>query len=501
MKKIMANSAAALVAQIVSVICGLVLPRLILESFGSEINGLTQSIKQFLGVISFLDLGVGQVMRSALYRPLAKKDDKQLSCVMCSGRKFYKRLACILMGYVLVLMVVYPMLAEVEFGWLYVATLILAMAISSFAQYYFGIANEQLLQADQRGYVVFLLQIVGNILNVVASVWAIRAGASIQVVKTVTALVFLLRPIGVWLYVRRHYHVDRKVQYAADPITQKKDGMAQHISAVVLDGTDTIVLTFLSTLTNVSIYSVYYMVIASIQGLYQSTTAGIQSAAGLLWAQRDTEGINRMFMRVEMLLHAAVTFVFSCTAVLIVPFVRVYTNGLTDAEYVQPVFAALLVLAYGIRSLRTPYNIWILAAGHYRQTRKCHILAASINVVVSIVAVSRWGLIGVAIGTLVAMVYQTLWMAWYSTKTLLKRPAGSVAKRFLIDALMAVLICLLTRGISLMNLDYLSWCWMAVKVALVSMMVICGVLCLFYRKDVRQIIEPWLRGSKMGSRL
>ena len=140
----MANSAAALVAQIVSVICGLVLPRLILESFGSEINGLTQSIKQFLGVISFLDLGVGQVMRSALYRPLAKKDDKQLSCVMCSGRKFYKRLACILMGYVLVLMVVYPMLAEVGFGWLYVATLILAMAISSFAQYYFGIANEQL---------------------------------------------------------------------------------------------------------------------------------------------------------------------------------------------------------------------------------------------------------------------------------------------------------------------------------------------------------------------
>ena len=489
MKKIMANSTAALMAQIVSVICGLILPRLILESVGSEINGLTQSIKSFLGVISFLDLGVGQVMRSSLYHPLAKGDEMQLSCVMRSGRRFYRQLAYILAGYVLILVCVYPVVAKTEFGWLYTAVLILVMAISSFAEYYFGIANEQLLQADQRGYVVFLLQIVGNILNVAASVWAIHAGASIQIVKLVTAVVFVLRPVLVWLYVGYHYRIDRRVRYETEPITQKMDGVVQHISAVVLDGTDTIVLTLLSTLTNVSIYSVYYMVIASIQGLYQSITAGIHSAAGILWAKQDREKIKSMFERVEMLLHVAVVFVFSCTAVLIVPFVRVYTNGLTDAEYVQPVFATVLVIAYGIRSLRTPYNIWILAAGHYRQTRQCHIVAAVINVVVSVLAVARWGLIGVAVGTLVAMVYQTLWMALYCSRQLVRQPSWKLLKVLMADALMAAVICGIGSLFDLYVQDYLQWIVLATKVAGVAFGVVALGAMLFYWKQIVQLLR------------
>ena len=84
----MMNTITSLISQLVMVVYGFVLPRLILEQFGSEVNGLTQSIKQFLSVISFLDLGVGQVIRSSLYRPLAKKDWTQISAVMASGRKF-----------------------------------------------------------------------------------------------------------------------------------------------------------------------------------------------------------------------------------------------------------------------------------------------------------------------------------------------------------------------------------------------------------------------------
>lgn len=495
-KKMMRNTVTSLAAQLVAIIYGFVLPRLILEQFGSEVNGLTQSIRQFLGVINFLDLGVGQVVRSALYRPLGEQNNEQISSVMASGGRFYRRLAWALAGYVVVLMCIYPYLAGQKFGWLYTAALIASMAISSFAQYYFGIINEQLIHADQRGYLIYSLQILSNLLNAAVCVAMIRFGCSIHAVKLTTSLVFLIKPLAIQLYIRRHYAIDRKIRYSGEPIRQKWNGIAQHISAVVLDGTDTIVLTLFSTLSNVSVYSVYFMVISSIQSFYQAATAGIHSAAGALWAKGDTTAQNRMFSAVELALHSVTVFLFCCTGLLIVPFVRVYTHGLTDAQYIQPLFAALLTIAYGIRCLRTPYNIWILAAGHFRQTQRCHITAAALNLAISVFAVSRWGLVGVAVGTLAAMVYQTGWMAWYNTKALLRRPAGRVAKRFAVDILTAGAICLLAGGIRLEQITYLGWVIMAIQVALIALGVLALSAALFYREEAADILRNVCRRAK-----
>lgn len=488
-KKMMINTVASLLAQLVAVIYGFVLPRLILEQYGSEVNGLTQSIKQFLGVISFLDLGVGQVVRSALYRPLSNCDNMLLSQVMASGGKFYKKLAYALAGYAAILSLSYPLLVVNKFGWTYTASLIAISALGSFCQYYFGITNEQLLHADQRSYVIFLLQIGSNLLNTALCVWIIHAGGSIHAIKMVTALVYLIRPTVTCLYVDRYYRIDRKAQYDKEPVAQKWNGIAQHISAVVLDGTDTIVLTLFSTLSNVSVYSVYYMVIGSIQQFYQAATSSIHAAAGSLWATGDLPRANRLFETVEIILHTVTVFLFCCTGLLLVPFVQVYTNGLTDADYIRPLFAAVLVLAYGIRCLRTPYNIWILAAGHYKQTQKCHIIAAVLNLTISILALSQWGLLGVAVGTLCAMLYQTIWMAWYSTRHLLKRSFRSVAKQFCVDILTALLTFFLCSRFALGQLSYLSWFWLAVKTGCVAAAVSAAMVFVFSRRLILNLLH------------
>ena len=96
-KKLLAkNTMASLLAQVTVLVCGFILPRFFLQSFGSEVNGMVNSIAQFLGVISFLELGVGAVVESALYKPLAEKNNEEISKVMASANKFFQRLAQIL---------------------------------------------------------------------------------------------------------------------------------------------------------------------------------------------------------------------------------------------------------------------------------------------------------------------------------------------------------------------------------------------------------------------
>lgn len=487
MKKILSNGLTAVLSQLVTIIYGFVLPRLILEQYGSEVNGLTQSIKQFLGVISFLDMGVGQVVRSALYKPLSQRDHQQISRIMVSGRRYYRLIAYILLGYVALLVAFYPILVKQNYGWLYTASMIGVMAISSFAQYYFGIINEQLLHADQKSYIIYLVQIFANVVNLVVCIWMIHMGASIHAVKLMTSLVFVVKPLIYSAYIQRRYQIDNRITYTEEPIRQKWSGITQHLSAVVLDGTDNIVLTFFSTLSNVSIYSVYYMIIGSIQGFYYSATAGIQSAAGAVWARQDHAGINRMFSAVEFGLHTVTVFLFCCTGILVVPFVQVYTNGLSDANYIQPVFALLMVLAYGIRSLRTPYNIWILAAGHFKQTQRCHIMAVILNLTISVFAVSRWGLVGIAVGTLVAMCYQTTWMAVYTARNLVKCTFGHILKQCIADITITFAICFATSWITLQEVSYLGWFVMAAQTGVIALVVTAVISFLFYPKVFRNV--------------
>ena len=115
-RKLLYNTISSFVFQITTIICGFILPRLILSNFGTEINGLVNSITQFLGLISFLELGVGAVVQSSLYKPLADKDEDSVSKIIASADKFFKKLGFILFIYVIILVIFYPIFVNQNFG-------------------------------------------------------------------------------------------------------------------------------------------------------------------------------------------------------------------------------------------------------------------------------------------------------------------------------------------------------------------------------------------------
>lgn len=343
------------------------------------------------------------------------------------------------------------------------------------------------VKADQRGYIQYNAQTVTVVLNTAVCAVMISMNGTIQMVKLATSLIYLARPLALHFYVKRHYQIDWKIKYTEEPIKQKWNGVAQHIAAVVLDGTDTIVLTVFSTLSNVSIYSVYFLVIKGVKTLFLSMTNGVQALIGELWAKQELEKLKGFFAWVEWVIHTGTTYVFSCTAALIVPFVQVYTFGINDANYIQPAFAVLLTLANAMHCLRLPYNIMVLAAGHYRQTQKNYIVAAILNILVSILTVKVWGLIGVAIGTLVAMTYQTMWLAVYDSRHFIFWSLKNVTKQFAIDTLSAALIIVFGSRMSLKEPSYINWIFMAVNVAVMALVVVVGMNLMFYKNRVKQL--------------
>ena len=495
-KKLTLNTVTSAALEIVTIICGFILPRLILSAFGSETNGLVNSITHFLGFISFLNLGVGAVMQSAFYKPLAEKDNAGVSKVFVSGQKFFTKIGWILAFYVATLAAVYPLIGNGSFDYFDVALLVVAMSVNMFAQYFFGLADRLLLTADQKGYIQYTANIIALILNTAACAVLIMAGASIQIVKLTTSVIFLLQPLVLHLYVNRHYELNRRIKYEGEPIRQKWNGVAQHVAAVVWENTDVAVLTLCADYYSVSVYSVYYMVIGKIKNLVYSMSYGVMALLGEQWAKKETVRLKNTFARYEWTTGFVTSFTFGCTMMLVTPFIMVYTKGINDAEYLQNTFAILLTSAMIAYCIGLPYKSIIKAAGEYKKTQHIYIIAAALNVAVSVASVFAWGLIGVAIGTLVSMAYQTTAMAVFNHKYLVKGTLGLFVKQMSVDILTVALIYLSTFWIKLTVVSYLGWLLMAVEVAAIAFTVTAIVNIVFYSKHVFDLFGRILKKKR-----
>lgn len=492
-KKLYFNTATALLNQIVVLICGFILPRYILAYFGSAVNGLVTSMTRFLSVISFLELGIGPVIQSNLYKPLADNATDMISKIVVSAERFYRRIAYIFLAYIGVLMVIFPSINK-NYDFWFTATLLLIISISTFAQYYFGITYQVFLNADQKIYVHTIVQIITTILNTIICVLLMKLGGGIHVVKLVSTIVFVARPIIQNVYVKRHYNINHKITYTEEPIKQKWNGFAQHLAAVVCGEIDVVLLTFFSTYQSVSVYSVYLLVVSGINKLVMTAVSGLESFWGNMLAKKEYGLLNKTFEAVEALMHAGVTFLFVMTAILIAPFVSVYTKGIEDAAvYDLPLFGVLLAFAYGVQCLRVPYFRIIKAAGHYKETQNGAFISMFLNIIVSSALIFKFQLVGVAIGTLAAMLFHTIYFAWYLRKNIINRPFCHFVKHMVNDIMAGVLGFIATSWLTMSSVTYGAWILYAVTAAVIVGVITLLLNFLVYRNEFIYLLKKVLK--------
>ena len=185
---------------------------------------------------------------------------------------------------------------------------------------------------------------------------------------------------------------------------------------------------------------VYYLIAHGIRQIIVSLNTGVKAMLGNMLAKKETETLDKTFHTVEFVLHTVVTLLFGITGILIIPFVEIYTENFTDANYIRPAFASLMVMGQAAYCLRIPYEMMVQAAGHYKQTQKSSIIEAILNIVTAVVLVLSLGMEGVAISSIVAMGYRTVYLALYMKNNILNRSIKHFLKHIFVDA---VCICLL----------------------------------------------------------
>lgn len=453
-----ANIAVSVIYQITAAVCSLILPRYILLSFGSDVNGILQAISQLLNYTVIMECGFGGLIMATFYKPLAVGDKKAVSDIFNYSKRFFNKLSYVYIGLVLVLAVSAKGIIRTNYDFAYVSALTLILGISYYFTYYFALTHRLLIRADQKIRILQAIQSVTLILNTVICVAAIRLGFGIHTVKAVSAIVFLLNPVVFRLYVRRHYSITDKMYDERRAFPRKRDGMIHQIAYFIHMNTDIVLVSIACGTKEVSVYSVYNSIIYAVESFFTTISDSISAAVGNLIAKGESAALKTSFEFYRIVNTAAATFVCVAEAALVIPFVTIYTKGVTDAVYVRPAFAYMMIAAQWFFCMRIPYNNIISAAGHYRQTKNGAYMEVILNMAISLLLLPRFGICGVAFGTMIAMAARTVYMAWYLSHNLLNRKLALFIKDAALNIIFGiVLVWLIGKTITISADNLFVW--------------------------------------------
>lgn len=499
-KKAIYNIFSTLLFQIALITYGFVVPKLVISNYGSDVNGLISSITKFLSYIVLIESGFAPVVKYALYKPIAKNDKNTILQILKASERFFRKVSYIFIGYIIILLFVYPLIVNNQFDYLFTASLILIIAACTFCEYYFGLTYSVYLQATQNGYIVSIIQFLLYTVSIIVLIFLAKINCSVHVFKIVSCMFFIFKPIILNIYVKKKFKINYKDVDKSFELKQKWDGLIQHIAYVIHTNTDIALLTIFSTLKEVSVYAVYSLVVTGLKNALNAFAGSVDSTFGDMYARGEHDNLNKKFAMYEICYFSIITIVFVSTMLLITPFVSVYTSGIDDANYIRYTFGYLIVISEFIWAIRNPYKNIVLAVGHFRETNRGAIIECVSNILVSIILVINFGIVGVVIGTIVAMTFRTIDLIYHTNKYILKRKMMPNVKKILLIAIETLLICFVCKYIPFVSYtNYFNWAINGCITFIVSSIIVFTINYLFYKNDFKiffDIIKNFLKRKK-----
>lgn len=419
-KRYFLNTFTAFLLQLVTMVSGFILPRVMLVNYGSEINGLTSSINQFITYFNLAQAGIAGASLYAFYKPIADKDQESVNGVMSATDKYYKRSGLFFVVFTLAFAIIYPFIVKIDLKYYEIFFLVLVLSFSSILTYLIIGKYRAFLSANQQTYILSLANLITVILNtIIVSVLAYLK-ISVVLVRLAGGLASLISVAFVYFYVKTQYKwlsIKSRPNYEA--LSKRGYVMYLEILGAVQGGWPLIVATliFSKDLSQVSILSVYNMVLGGIAGIFSIFTTGTQAAFGDLIVRNDTKRLQETYKEFETGFYLLITWAYACTLILLMSFIQLYTKSLDDAEiYIRPWLAVLLVINGLFNHLKTPQGMMVMAAGMYKETRYQVTIQAAIGLVFSTLFGLFWGLEGVVGGMILGHLYRTIDLLFYVPK-------------------------------------------------------------------------------------
>ena len=458
------NFYANLLLQITTVVSGFVLPPLIILHYGSAANGMLASAKQLIAYLDILEAGIGASSIALLYKPLFEKDTFRRNQILATTHRFYRRVGLAFFAFLIVLALAYSYLIRQQIPYTETFFVILFLGMVNVLDFLTIATYRVLLTADNKTAVISSVQAVITLLNVLVCWQLIQhdtGNTGLIDLQIAYFSVSLLRFLCIYLYTKKKYpdlsiHSSHAVSLSEIP--QKRDLFIIKSASLITYIMPIILISAFCSLKDASVYAVYFLIFNAIKLLLHTLSNGTSGIFGKTLADSSNKKrINIIFDKYESMYFSAAGFLYSCAAILALPFLSIYTHKMTDANYYQPALIWLFV-AIGLGELRIPADLLCTAAGKFKACRDRGIIEVLINITSSLILLRFYGFYGIILGSLLSLFYSTVSVIAYANNHVLNRPQFQSITKFILITLPIFTAYYLQKAIAISSqINYLDW--------------------------------------------
>lgn len=473
-QKFALNSVTSMISQIVVMVAGMITPRLMISAYGSEINGLVSSLNQFISYITLVEAGIGGAAIYSLYKPLTEEDRGKISSIVVAARNSYRQAGYLFSCGILALAVIYGLLSASEtlsFSTIFVLTLLLG--VNGCTDFFFVSGDRVLLNADQRNYVISIVGIVNTVLRTLIICLLAIGKVDVVLLYACVTVTAVIKVALISLYSQKNYpYIDKTAVPDKSSMNKRWDVIYQQILGMIQAGAPTVLATVLLNLVTVSVYSVYNMVITGINGVLGVFISGLPAGFGDLIARGEKANLKKTVGEFEVAYYYILSVTYGLTFVLMMPFVSIYTAGLTDANYIYPALGFVIVLNGLLYNIKTPQSMLIISAGMYKETR-WRVTAQGLIIIVAGVALGlKWGMVGIMIASCLSNLYRTVDLLFFTPKYITQASVGKTVLRMLAVFVNIALIALPSFILDYSVESFGDWVVLAVVYGVYSIIIV-----------------------------
>ncbi|MBR0303061.1 MAG: sugar isomerase [Clostridia bacterium] len=406
------------------------------------------SINSLVSYLALLEAGVGTATIQALYGPIARSEKNKINGILSATNRFYNRTGLIYAVIIIALASFYPLVVPSALPYLLQTAIIILVGAGGVLGYLFQAKFKLLLQAEGKQYVITNITTIIHVATSVGKLVFISVGLTVIWLQVFQFALVLVQIICYYSYIHKHYKwIDLKVSPDEKAISQKNSVLVHQISEMVFNHVDVVLLTvIIRDLKVVSVYVLYNTFVDMISTLIGNVNNGFIFRLGQLY-NTDEERHKKVFDTYETFYMAFSFALYAVTYMFLHPFMKLYTSGVTDTDYMLPLLPLFFVMYKLLICARGACGSLASYAGHFKQTRIHSVIETSINLFFSIGAVivcqKLWGLgiYGVLIGTIAALLFRANIMIIYANRHILFRSCWRTYSKWVIDVVIAVICC------------------------------------------------------------
>lgn len=416
-KNVTVNASLGIITQVIRIFIEFIIRTVFINVLGSEYLGVNGLFTNVLTILSFAELGIGNAIIFSMYKEIANNNVEKIKSLMQLYKKSYITIGSVVLiigllitPFIKLMINDTPNISE-SIYFIYILFL-LNTSVSYFYAY-----KKAIISAHQKEYIINIYRLIVEVIKAVLQI--------VILILTKNFVLYLIIQIFCTLLdnLLASRKADKLYSYLKDKDVKKLDseetkGIFSNVrslvmykfGSIVLNGTDNIIISKMLGLVTVGVVSNFNLLINTIVTLVGSILNGFTASIGNLNTNNDINKQENVFKQLFLLCVWIYGFCSIAFVILANDFVKLWVGELYQLPLLS-IFAIVLHLyVNGIQFAGYTYRITM---GLFNRGKYCPIIAAILNILLSILLCYKLGLAGIIFATSISRLVTTTWYDIY----------------------------------------------------------------------------------------